>query len=186
MNTRIIGMAGVLGGLGLLATEVRELFESGGDPNGANIDRIDSIGYMLWGAGFALVMWALYRMEAAGHNRYARWAPLIAMAGFVVMAAGSLLDVLGLSRNIMDPFVAVAWVLILVGTLLTGILAAMARTLPGWRRFAPLLCILVIPVFFLLGSYAGPLFGISWILLGIAVATLETPAQAATPVPAAL
>ncbi|HET9223675.1 MAG TPA: hypothetical protein VFO07_14275 [Roseiflexaceae bacterium] len=183
MNTRMLGVAGMVGGLALLAVEIRELLESGSQPDGTNIDRIDSVGSLIWGLGMALAMWALSQLGATGRGRIARAIPLIALVGFVIMAGSGLIEALGLVEPINDPLAGPAWILLLIGTLATGIMALVARTLPGWRRFTPLLCILTVPPVFLLGPAAGPLFGVSWILLGLAVATSGSDVPAADPTP---
>jgi hypothetical protein len=72
-----------------------------------------------------------------------------------------------------------AWLLQLVGTLLVAILTIAARPWQGWRRFVPLLCIVLVPVGFGLDAALGrngvgtALLALTWMLLGYVVATAE-------------
>jgi hypothetical protein len=76
----------------------------------------------------------------------------------------------------------VAWPLILAGTLLTAILALVSGQWSGWRKFAPLLVILSVPVMLLASSLTGGeafsvIMGLAWIVLGLAVMTSEPAAS---------
>lgn len=174
MNTRFLGTAGIAGGLCLLIAEVRHVL-SGAPLNGATIDQLDDVFYLLWGLGMVCAFWAVYKLGATGANKIMRAAPFVAMAGFVAMIVGSILDIAGLTTPATNPAAGVAWLLILLGTLIVGILTLVARAWPGWRKFTPLICILAIPTTLLLGPLVGQisttLFGLSWMLLGFAVLT---------------
>ena len=69
------------------------------------------------------------------------------------------------------------WVVQMAGMLLVGILTIAARRWRGWRRFVPLLTIVLVPISFALGqaiddlSWAAAIIYLAWILLGYAVAT---------------
>jgi len=108
------------------------------------------------------------------------------MAGFAAMIVASLTDIVGLTEPATNVFAGVAWALILLGTLVVAVLALGARTWPGWRKLAPLACILAFVLVVLVAPVGAPLFGLAWVLLGYAVLTSEGPAAVprATPVPA--
>ena len=176
MNTRWLGVLGMVGGAALTAIEVRHLV-MGRPLTGATIDNVDDFFYAVWGLGIACAMWALYQLGATGKHRLLRAAPLVLMLGGIFMFVGSLLDVVGLMTPTTNIFAGIAWLFILLGMLLVAILALVARTWAGWRKFTPLLCILAIPMLFVLamavGHWADPIVGFSWILLGFAVMTSQ-------------
>ena len=187
MNLRILGTLGMLGGAGLLGVELRHLI-SGVQLSGPTIDALDEGGYLLWGIGGVCAFWAVYRLGVTGSGKWTRLVPFVAIVGFAAMAVGSAMDIFHLATPIANPLIGPAWLLILIGTLLAGIFALIARTWMGWRKFAPLLCILIVPVFVLLGSLIGEpatlLFGAAWVVLGYAVFSSDAPAARRAPVAA--
>jgi hypothetical protein len=187
MNLRLLGTAGMLGGAGLIGVELRHL-ASGVQLSGATIDALDEGGYLLWGIGGVCAFWAIYRLTATGTGKWMRLVPFIGMLGFAAMAVASALDILRLATPNSNPLIGVAWLLILVGTLLAGIFALVARRWVGWRKFAPILCILVVPVFVLLSTLIGEaamlLFGTAWVALGYAVFSSDAPAAQGAPLAA--
>ncbi len=186
MHTRLLGAAGMAGGACLTAIQVRALVTTGAPPDPKRFDRVDDTLYLLWSVGAICALWALIGLRATGRNRILRAAPFLAMAGFAAMIVGSLTDLAGLTEPATNLFAGIAWVLILLGTLVVAILALAARTWPGWRKFAPLTCILAVPLVVLVAPVGAPLFGLAWVLLGYAVLTSAAPAAVprGAPVPA--
>jgi len=182
MNTRLLGTLGMIGGVGLLAGEVRHLI-SGVRITGATVDAPDIVGYLIWGIGGICAFWAIYQLGVTGKGRWTRLLPLVALVGFAAMALASASELIGLTQPATDPLIGVAWLLILLGTVLAAIFALIVRTWTGWRKFAPLFCILTI-LTFIVGDAGGLLFGSSWVLLGYAVFTSASPAARLAPVPA--
>jgi len=186
MNTRLLGILSMLGGASLSIIEIRHVM-LGTILNGTTIDRPDEILYALWSIGAACAFWAIYALAVTGSNKVMRLVPFIAIAGFVVLFIGSVMEALGLVTPMTDPLAGIGFILILAGTLLTAILVLITRTWAGWRKFTPLICLLSIPVMILLsmvvGEVATVLFGLSWVLLGYAVFTSNTnPALQTAPV----
>ena len=68
----------------------------------------------------------------------------------------------------------------LAGMLIVGILTIAAKTWKGWRRFVPLLAIVILPIAFgldaAMGSqrFASALVAVPWVLLGYVIATAAT------------
>lgn len=178
MNNRLAGVFGMIGGAGLMALEARHVL-SGVTLNGASIEAPDLIGYLVWGAGMACAFWAMDGLGVTGRGTLRRLPLWIAILGFVTMAIGSLTDLIGITSVISNPIYWVSWPALLIGTIGTAILALVARTWAGWRKFAPLLIILVVPTFAVLGESGTLLFGLAWMLLGFAV--FSTGAEQARP-----
>ena len=171
MTIRLLGLAGILGGACLTAIEIRALVTTGAGPHPATMDRLDDALYALWSLGVICSFLALVALRATGTNAVMRLAPFIPIAGFAAMIIASILDIVGVMGPATNPVAGVAWILILLGTLIVAIFALVARTWPGWRKFTPLICLLVIPVMLAGGPAAAPLFGLSWVVLGYAVLT---------------
>lgn len=173
MSTRSLGLIGMLGALALTIVEVRYGVIAGQSVDPAALDRFDELMYAVWGIGLACSFWAIYRLSVTGTNPLMRVVPLLGGVGGMAMTVGSLLDVAGLARPDTNPLFSVAWPGILLGALLTGILALVARTWTGWRKFAPLIAVLTMLVVIGLSSVFGSaveiLFGLGWLILGYAV-----------------
>ncbi len=186
MNIRLLGAAGMAGGACLAAVQARALIATGAPPDPKNFDRLDDSLYLLWSLGAICALWALVRLGATGRHRVPRAAPFLPMAGFAAMVVGSLTDIAGLTEPAANIVAGIAWALILLGTLVVAVLALVARTWSGWRKFAPLACILAFVLVVLVAPVGAPLFGLAWVLLGYAVLTSEerSAAPRATPVPA--
>ncbi|MFN8472012.1 MAG: hypothetical protein U0822_07465 [Anaerolineae bacterium] len=168
MNNRQLGLAGMLGGLAFLAIHLRHLI-TGVPLGGATIDRPDDALYLIFSLGALCIFWGMYRASITGAGWLRRAAVFVPMLGFALMIVGSLLDLTGLAVPTNNGPVAVGWLLIMAGTLLVALLTLFSPVWSGWRKFAPLLCVLLIPPSFLLGPLATPLGSLPWILLGYAV-----------------
>ena len=68
MNTRLLGIMGILGGAALAAVELRHAI-SGVPLNGATLDSIDHGLYFLWGLGELCAFWAIYALGATGSEK---------------------------------------------------------------------------------------------------------------------
>ena len=173
MNTRMLGSAGIAGGLCLFIVELRHIVT--GVPVGAEtIDRFDALLYALWSIGMICTLWAIYKLDVMGNHAVLRLAPIIPMLGFAVGVLFSLLQAVGVVAGT-NPAFGLFWILVMVGLLLTGIVVLVARRWTGWRKFAPLACILVIPVMIGLSSVVGTIsnlmFSLAQMVLGVAVFT---------------
>ena len=179
MNVRVFGMGGILGGLCLTISEFRHVV-MGIPLNGSTMDSFDAALTALWTIGMIGVFWAIYKLGVTGTNKLMRAAPFISLIGFTVGAIFSTLQVFGLVEG-NNPAFGVFWILILLGTLIVGILALVARTWDGWRKWIPLLCILAVPIMILLGFIIGEistiLVGLSWTALGYAVLSSDLEAS---------
>lgn len=185
MLYRILGVGGILGGLALMFVELRHAM-SGIQLSGATIDSLEEMGYLVWGLGLVCIFWAMFAIRATGRNPFLRAIPILGVIGGATMAFGSLTDILGVTGLSENPIFFISWPLILVGTVVTGILAPFAPTWEGWRKFAALVVLLSVPVMLVLTSVIGPAaqvaFGLSFVFLGFAVYTTPDPVAVARPV----
>ncbi len=130
-------------------------------------------------AGWICSNTVMRRTRAAGTGRWGRAVLLVQLVGLVLACLFGLFEATGLlgrddlTFNVMD----IAWPLSMAWMLVVGITVAAAGRMQGWRRFAPLLCglwlPLGIPLQAVLGEQTGSImFGVSavlWLLLGYAV-----------------
>jgi hypothetical protein len=174
MNTRSLGIFATIGGLALLVIEVRHLI-TGVELSGATIDRMDSLLYAAWAFGLAGASWAMYSLCATGNKTWMRLVAFVPLLGSVALLIGSVLEVLGLVTPKTDLVAGLGWIMILLGMLLAGIFALIARTWAGWRKVMPIVCFLSTIVGLALSSVVGNgitvLVALSYLLLGVAVFT---------------
>ena len=79
-----------------------------------------------------------------------------------------------------NTLAGIAWIAVLAGMLVVGILTIAAKRWSGWARFAPLLPSVMFPISLAIGgaiqnSYVSTLLGwLPWILLGYLIATMDS------------
>lgn len=177
MNTRILGTIFVIGTLVVFLNGFRIWGTHSPDQ-----DTLSSLTYLVWGISGIFGIFGLIRLNALGSNAVARAFGFLPIIGFASMVVGESLYLLGLVNG-EDPLYsmlsAMGWIGILVGMLVVGILTIAARTWSGWRRFVPLLAVVMVPVAFGIGQALGSLdmgallFYSGWLLLGLVIATAE-------------
>ena len=154
----------VVGGIPLASFQAQ-------NPPPAAIPVLNIIIHLLQMAGVV----GLLRSEAAGRGRLAVAGPALTLFGFAVLvpAEAAWLTQLGVA----DTLFSVATLALMLGLLLAGAAVVRARRWTGWHRFTPLACGLFIPLvlypsFGLPGlamHYALGLWGVCWLLLGLAL-----------------
>ena len=146
---------------------------------------------MVFMVGWICSNTVMRRTRAAGTGRWGRAVLLIQLVGLVLAFLFGFFEATGLIGDANVVFVAtdLAWPLSMLWMLVVGITAVVAKRMQGWRRFAPLLCGLWLPLGIpfqaVLGEQTGSImFGVSavlWLLLGYAVRGGGQPAQAPEP-----
>ncbi len=145
-------------------------------------DNISEIAYMIWGIGGVCCIVGLIRLNALGSNVVARALAFLPMIGFATLTLGGGLKVAGFitpRTQVAFALTGVAWIAMMVGMLVVGILTIAAKSWRGWRRFVPLLTIALAPVVFGIGQligneYIGTAIGYAlWVLLGYVIASAE-------------
>jgi hypothetical protein len=180
MKTRWLGIALLVGSLVVMLNQFRETAASGGNPAS---DILGSAAYVVWGIGGVCGILGLMQLSALGSNAVARalgFLPLLGFAGFVVADGLKALGLLDSSNALYMTVISVAWLAVLAGMLIVGILTIAAKTWKGWRRFLPLLTVVMLPISFAISAamdspYLGAILGyLPWILLGYVIATTES------------
>lgn len=179
MNTRWLGIMLAISSLVVMLNNFRTA-TLGVEPY---TDTLGNVVYLLWGIGGVCGVIGLIRQNALGTNAIARAAGLLPILGFAAFILSSGLEVVGLIRledSLYMTLGGVAWIAMLAGMLVTGILTVAGKTWRGWRRFTPLVAVVMFPVALgiaqTVGSlFVGAFFGYApWILLGYVIATADT------------
>ena len=174
MNTRLLGALGMIGSAGLLLEGLLTGFQQQADsPLVGAVELLYIGGWMCSVAGLA-------RLNATGGRAAGRALPIIQLIGLALAAGFALFAFMpsasrdGLLYNLLDA----AWPLSHLFMIVVGIAALRAKRLTGWRRIAPLLCGLALPLFMAAtvaagedaGRYLFPVFTtVAFALLGYAV-----------------
>jgi hypothetical protein len=117
----------------------------------------------------------LARSGAAGRGRLATTGVGLTLLGLVVLTVAEVLSLINMDTAVL--FYSAATLLMLLGLILLGIAALRAGRWTGWRRFTPLVCGLFIPVVLLpsfalpglASNYAIGVWGVCWLMLGLAL-----------------
>ena len=173
MNTRTLGTLCIVGSLIAIVAGIR-VSVFGTEP----FDTVGIIAGILWYVGGISALVGMIRLNAIGSGTLSRALTFVPMIGFVLLVGLSVLQLAGMITAENAGF-GVAWMVQMVGMVLVGILTFAAKTWRGWRRFAPVLCIVLVPVGFGIGAttdnlvLAATIIYLAWIVLGYAVATAE-------------
>jgi hypothetical protein len=135
------------------------------------IAALNALNHLLLIAGVLGLAWS----GAAGSGRLGRGGLLLALLGLSVLTLAELVAVRTVGAA--EALYGAATLTLAAGLLLTGIAVLRAGRWTGWRRFVPLACGLYIPLvlfpsFALPGPashYAIGLWGVCWLLLGVAL-----------------
>jgi hypothetical protein len=137
---------------------------------------ITGIASMVFMAGWICSNIGMWRMRATGTGRWSRAVLLVQFVGLVLAFLFGFFEATGLlgENNIVFIVTDIAWPLSMVWMLVVGVTVLVAKWLPGWKRFVPILCPLWLPIA-IVGSFAfGEAAGIAgvgfaavlWALLG--------------------
>ena len=180
MNTRLLGILCIAGNAISLVAAWVLLDDTPGD---------DIFG-LFWGIGVVAGLVGLIQGNAVGSNPVVRavaFLPILAVMSGIVIGIARQFGAAVTYDSILGTFSYFGW---LAGMILVSIFTIAAKTWPGWRRFAPLVVLVMAffiqpgintaggltPISLALGSTVGLA---SWALLGYVVATAEpAPARA--------
>ena len=148
------GLAAITGGVVWVADSLLLL----ATPVSAVSDGLFGIAALCTAGGFV----GFHALQKADYGRIGRsglWTVVVATLALVV---GLIVSLLGSTALDEGPFFPVVTLAVVVGFVLYGAATLQARVLPRWCGIA----IMVGPFLFLLGDYAGILFGLVWLALG--------------------
>ena len=181
MNIRALGTICSIGALAVIVDGFRV---AGMESSEAQFgDKFTALAYAIFGLGGICGIAGLIKLNALGPKTTARAMGFLPMIGFAAFVLGDGLRTVGLITPDMPIYgilAAIGWLTMLAGMLVVGILTVAAKAWQGWRRFVPLLTIVMMPIGFGIGALAGSpalgggLFFASWVMLGIVVATTES------------
>jgi hypothetical protein len=175
MITRFFGAVLMAGSLAVMVNSFIPGSTSGGIP------------LLLWSIGGVCGILGLLRLDALGTNAVARALGFIPVLGFATLLVNLGLEVAGFYK-IGDPLnntlATIAWIGILAGMLIVGILVIAAKTWKGWQRFVPLSTIVAVPIGLGIGAavrntqIGGALIFLVFFVLGYVISTMESPQAA--------
>lgn len=180
MNTRLLGVFFVVGSAVGALDGVRTIALGGSltDP----YDTLSLIAGIVLAVGVIAGLLGMIHLNAIGSNALVRALGFIPIIGFGLQILANILQVVGVLTTANNPLAGFASILQIVGMLIVGILTIAAKTWRGWRRFLPLLTVVIIPIYFGLSGAIGNLtlaglLGLSiyvvYGLLGYVIATTE-------------
>lgn len=174
MNHRSLGIICIIGSVIWVVDNIRWIVLGL-----TEFDMIATSVNMIWAIGGICALVGMIRLNVVGENPITRALACVPIIGFVALFLGGIMLLAGYDTVITNTLIGIGWLLQAAGMVIVGILTIAAKTWQGWRRFVPLLCIVIIPVGFALGAIAGntalavPLVAVTWVLLGYAVTTAE-------------
>jgi hypothetical protein len=172
MNTRFLGIICIVGSV----IAVLDAFRL--SALGKNFDNITPITLSLWYIGGIAALVGMIQLNAVGSNTVVRALTFLPIIGFVMLLLGSVLQLAGAITAENNIF-SIGWLVLYSGMVLVGILTIAAKVWRGWRRFVPLLPVVLMPVGFSIGYAVGSLsLGVAfiyagWALVGYVIATAE-------------
>ncbi len=134
------------------------------------IPMLNAVSHLLLLAG----MVGLARAGAAGRGRLAASGLGLTLLGLAVLTVAEVSWLAGLGPT--DALYGIATLAMMLGLILLGVAVLRAGCWGGWHRFTPLACglfipLVMMPAFALPGTaanYAIGLWGVCWLLLGVA------------------
>jgi hypothetical protein len=173
MNTRLLGTICIIGSILAVLNAFRV------SALGQDFDTIDLIVGSFWAVGGIAALVGMIQLSAVGSNTVVRALAFVPIIGFVLLILANIIQAAGLVTTDTNTLAGIGWLAQLAGMVLVGILTIAAKSWQGWRRFVPLLTIVLVPVGFGLGSaidnlsLGAPIVYLAWILLGYVVVTAE-------------
>jgi hypothetical protein len=146
-------------------------FQSPDSPSFGLVTTLNAVDHLLFIVGIV----GLVRSKAAGHGGLAVAGRALTLAGLGVLVVAEFVSLIDMS--VASTLFGVATLSLALGLILAGVAVLRAGRWVGWRRFTPLACGLYIPLvlfpsFALPGlamHYALGLWGVPWLLLGMAL-----------------
>ncbi len=177
MNTRLLGTLGMLGSPMLLLEGLLYRFQQ------RDTDQLIAVLGLLFVGGWICSVLGLRMLKATGNSMPGKAVLVVQLIGLVFAGLWAIIHIVNPNPdtdNILYGVADAAWPLSVIFMIVVGIATLIAKRLPGWHRFTPLLCGLALPVAILASMVAGEQAGevafgiytaVTWGLLGYAVRT---------------
>jgi hypothetical protein len=177
MNTRSLGVLCMVGS-GLILLDAARMAALGYDST-ADFSTLNLVAGSLWAVGGIAGLLGLIRLNVLGANPVVRALGFIPIIGFGLLIVANILQMAGVFNTENNTPAGIGWLVQMSGMVLVGILTIAVKAWDGWKRFVPLLAVVLAPLGFALGSLMGdlnlgvmPVYGV-WVLLGYLVSTSD-------------
>ena len=130
---------------------------------------------LAWTLGSICGLLGIGMLGAIGRGLFGRIALAVAILAYALAALDALLILIGIYTGEGSPLFAISRLGTLVGMLLVGIAALVARRWPGWRKLSPFALLLALPLAIAVSATTGgvipiPVFiCLAWLIIGYAV-----------------
>lgn len=176
MNARRLGLFCMVGGIAYIISAVYSSITGTGDA----VDMPNRLLGLVWALGAICGWLAIIHLKGTGENIIVRFLSFVPIIGISTALISAIYGLFTAGSVTLTPMVAIGLMLELVGAVLVGVFALIARRLSGWHRFTPFFVVFGVIAGGLVagaskGAFLGiPLFlGIAYSLLGYAVHTEE-------------
>ena len=181
MNTRLLGRLSIIASTVMLANGVRLVVTGHQDiPGFLDLDTISIVVQLVSAIGGLCSMIALIALKATGKNPIFRLLSYLPAVGYAALIVGFLIGLAGVPIT-ENPIGIFGQLLTQSGRLVLAILVIAAKSWTGWRRFAPLVTVLTIPLGAALTGLTG-LDGMFIIINAMAMILLGYVVQSSEPV----
>jgi hypothetical protein len=182
MNTRLLGRLSMLASAIMLVNGVRLVATGHPDtPGFLDLDTLSMVVQLVSAMGGLGCMLALIALNATGKNPIFRLPSYLPVVGYAALMVGFLIGLAGVPIR-SNPIGIFGQLATQSGRLVLAILVIAAKSWTGWRRFAPLVTVLTIPLGAVLVGLTG-LDGMFIIINAMAMILLGYAVQSSEPVP---
>ena len=136
-QARAAGILGVIGGLTWIAGISLEYSHHLQPPGSGTLFVVNQLMFLVAEACYLAVILGIIRIGAAGRGWFGRTATALFLMGQAALLVGLVLSFV-IDRAMADVFLPIGGLLVLLGSLLTGVSVIRAASWHGWRRFVPL------------------------------------------------
>jgi len=183
MNTRLLGRLSIIASAIMMANGVRLVVTGHQDtPGFLNLDTISIVVQLVSAIGGLCAVIGLIALKATGRNPIFRWLSYLPAVGYAALIVGFLIGLAGVPIT-KNPIGIFGQLMAQGGMLVLGILVIAAKTWTGWRRFAPLVPTVAVPLGAGLVALTGLdgvfviIHAIAMVLLGYVVQSSESVTQ---------
>ena len=181
MNTRLLGTLSIIASAIMIADGVRLVMTGHQSVSGfRDHDTISIVVQLVSAIGGLCAVIGLIALKATGRNPIFRWLSYLPAVGYAALIVGFLIGLAGVPIT-KNPIGIFGQLMAQGGMLVLGILVIAAKTWTGWRRFAPLVTVLTIPLGAVLVGLTG-LDGMFIIINAMAMILLGYVVQSSEPV----